>query len=107
MMEGGDAPELRRHAAAYRDIVSRLQRLAGEEYGPRLTARFTSMFEQMMSMVVWEEHKANLSWQDRDYYEDPSNGCSAGGATPCPRPVRRASARSSGRMHRDDSNPEA
>ena len=69
LMEGGDAPGLRRYAAAYRDIVSRLQRLAGEEHGPRLTARFISMFEQMLSMIVWEEPKASLSWQDRHYYE--------------------------------------
>jgi len=69
LMEGGDAPGLRRYAAAYHDIISRLQRLAGEEHGPRLTARFISMFEQMLSMIVWEEPKASLSWQDRDYYE--------------------------------------
>jgi hypothetical protein len=69
MTEGNDAPGVSRYAAAYRDIVSRLQSLAGEEHGPRLTARFVSMFKQMLPMVVLEQPKASLSWQDRDYYE--------------------------------------
>ena len=54
MTEGNDAPGVSRYAVAYRDIVSRLQSIAGEEHGPRLTARFVSMFKQMLSMVVLE-----------------------------------------------------
>ena len=69
MMEGGDAPRVSRYSMGFHDLVSRLGALVGGEHGPRLTARFVSMFKQMLPMVVLEQPKASLSWQDRDYYE--------------------------------------
>ena len=69
MMEGGDAPRVSRYSMAFHDLVSRLGALAGGEHGPRLRAQFRSMLAQTLWMVVWEEPKASLSWQDRDFYE--------------------------------------
>jgi hypothetical protein len=69
MMEGGDAPRVSRYSMGFHDLVSRLGALVGGEHGPRLTAQFRSMLAQMLWMVVWEEPKASLSWQDRNFYE--------------------------------------
>jgi hypothetical protein len=69
MLEGGDAPGQIRYAAAFRDIIARFQRLAGEEHGPGLTPWFISTLKQMVTFLVLEESKASLSWQDNAFYE--------------------------------------
>jgi len=69
MIEGQHASGKSRYCAAFRDLTSRVQSFAGEQHGPQLAARFISLLEQMLAVVVGDEPQGSLSWQDRSFYE--------------------------------------